>query len=230
MLLAPVSLHADSICLKKSQTIVNGKVDLSKALLSRTGACPRRYIKVTDTAAIAAVGPQGPQGLQGTPGAQGPQGLQGTQGPQGPQGTPGENAFVKAETLPVNCTSVASFDANYSKLTDIGTYSKSLDASSLLVTFNGRVSADSVTGTGAVFELRVDDSPAGAGRARVNIRAAEIGGSGIQASMSGIFRGLSAGNHTISIWVKAASGSTGTKARVDPGCWSSDHVVVTEFK
>ena len=136
---------------------------------------------------------------------------------------------LRFTALPVNCASVASFTTTYAKIADIGTVSK-LDATSRLdFTFNGRVYAASVTGTGAVFELRVDNSATTNGRARASFRAAEVGSSGVPVSITGIFTGLAAGTHTVSMWVAAAFGS-GTSGGVDPGCWATDHIVVREIK
>lgn len=47
--------------------------------------------------------------------------------------------------------------------------------------------------------------------------------------MTGIFTGLSAGAHTVSMWIQGVYGG-GTKAALDPGCWETDHVVIEELK
>ena len=131
--------------------------------------------------------------------------------------------------LDVSCTSKDVFSTDYKKILDVGTFTK-LDSDSLVdITFNGRIFVNSLTGTGAKFELRVDDSATTNGRARANIKSSEVGLGGIWVSMKGIFTGLDAGSHTVSIWVRASTG-TGTDAYVDPGCWSTDHIVIMEFK
>lgn len=139
--------------------------------------------------------------------------------------------LLAATSLDVNCASLASGDSTYRKVVDVGTFDKANDDSTMLLTFNGRVGADTIPmGTGAIFELRVDDTVASTGRARVNMRTAEAGVGGIQASMKGIFDGLPAGTHTVSIWARASLASgTATGLRVDPGCWGTDHVVVEEY-
>lgn len=138
-------------------------------------------------------------------------------------------ADIAFTVLPVNCTSVASFGTTYVKIADIGTVRK-LDATSRLdITFNGRIYVKSIIGTGALFELRVDNLATTNGRARANLKAAEVGTDGLPVSIIGIFTGFGAGNHTVSLWVAASSGS-GTVGGMDPGCWSSDHVVVKEIK
>jgi len=132
--------------------------------------------------------------------------------------------------LNVDCTSASSFSTSYKKIIDVGTFTKLDDDSLLDITFNGRIYVESFAGsTGARFELRVDNNPSTNGRARATLKNAEIGGSGILASIKGIFTGLDAGSHTVSIWV-SSSLNTGTNAMVDPGCWSTDHIVVMEFK
>lgn len=143
----------------------------------------------------------------------------------------GSSTLVNATVLPVSCTSAATFTASPAvKITDIGTFTTSSIDSVVEVVFNGRLMVSSFTsGTGAVFEVRVDDTATTNGRARASLRAAEAGGGGIQASITGIFTGLSQGTHTVSVWVNGAHGG-GTGAYVDPGCWSTDHVVVKEYR
>jgi hypothetical protein len=132
--------------------------------------------------------------------------------------------------LNVSCTSLSSFSTGYAKIVDVGTFAKQ-DANSLIeITFNGRIAViDSLTGTGAIFEVRIDDLPTTQGRARASFKSAEVGDDGVPVSITGIFTGLGAGPHTVSIWMRAANGA-GSRAMVDPGCWSSDHIVVREFK
>ncbi|MGA1842416.1 MAG: hypothetical protein ACMUIU_17505 [bacterium] len=97
------------------------------------------------------------------------------------------------------------------------------------LTFNGRIAVvTSLSGTGAVFELRVDDTATN-GRARASFKPSEVGFDGIPVSITGIFTGLGAGSHTVSIWVQAKYGDV-VDAMVDPCCWSSDHIVIKEFQ
>jgi len=139
-------------------------------------------------------------------------------------------AEIRTSVLPVNCVSLATFGSTYTKIMDIGSITKLDTGSKLIVTFNGRINAVSVTGTGAHFEIRVDNMATTLGRARANIRAAETGNTGVPVSITGIFTGLGRGEHIISIWVAATSGANGTYGGVDPGCWSDDHVIVREIK
>jgi len=132
--------------------------------------------------------------------------------------------------LSVDCVSVDAINQDYTKLADLGTFETVARGSMVEVTFEGRIFVSSfAAGTGAVFELRVDDA-AVPGRARANLKAAEAGGSGHMAAFSGIWTGLAKGTHTVSMWVRTSSGGSGTDAYVDPGCWSTDKVVVKEFR
>ena len=125
---------------------------------------------------------------------------------------------------------LVSFGGTWVKILDLGTVSK-LDATSRLdITFNGRIYVSTFTGSnGASFELRLDNSATTNGYARASLRTQDVGGGGVQASMTGIFTGYGAGTHTVSMWVYNWYG-TGTYAQVDPGCYSTDHVVVREIK
>ena len=65
-------------------------------------------------------------------------------------------------------------------------------------------------------------------REQMSFKASEVGSNGVFASMTGFFTGLSTGSHTVSISVRTSQGN-GSNAMVDPGCWSTDHVVIKEF-
>jgi hypothetical protein len=141
------------------------------------------------------------------------------------------NGLLRATVLNVNCPSPINIDSTYRKIADIGSFTK-LDANSTIeVTFHGRIAVTgSISGgTGASFELRVNNAATTNGRARAVLKSAEVGSGGVSASMTGIFSGLAVGTHTVSMWTKTSSG-TGTSAMYDPGCWSSDHIVVKELK
>jgi hypothetical protein len=137
--------------------------------------------------------------------------------------------MVVAEVFDVNCTSLAAITPTYAKLLDLATFTVQSPDSTVELTFNGRIFVGSfASGTGAVFELRVDDEASSVGRARANLRAAQAGGGGVQTSITGIFTGLPAGEHTASMWVRTSPGGAGSQAMVDPGCWSSDVLIVKE--
>jgi hypothetical protein len=202
-------------------------------------------------------GPTGPQGPKGDKGDTGPQGPVGATGPQGPKGDKGDTGAtgpagttswtgitdkpstlsgfgitnpVAIKILDVNCVSRASAGTSYVKLADLGTFTKLNAASQIEVTFQGRIAViDPMPGSGVKFELRIDNNASTVGRARAVVKKNEAGSEGLHVTMTGFFNGLGQGSHTVSMWVMSTSG-TATKIMVDPGCWSSDVVIVKEFK
>ena len=143
--------------------------------------------------------------------------------------------LVRTTVLDVNCSGGGvSYSSAYTKVANIGSFTKLLAASTIEVTFNGRtyVSGMSLGSGGAIFELRVDDTATSNGRARASYIYSEASNtSGVQTSITGIFTGLAANTHTVSVWVQAkeVSGS-GTGAQLNPLCFPTDHVVVKELK
>lgn len=135
-----------------------------------------------------------------------------------------------SQVFDVNCTSLPAVTPTYAKLLDMATFTVQSPDSTVNLTFNGRIFVGSfASGTGAIFELRVDDAVSPLGRARANLRAAEAGGGGVHVTITGSFTGLSAGEHTASMWVRTSNGGAATQALVDPGCWSSDVLIVQEY-
>jgi hypothetical protein len=137
--------------------------------------------------------------------------------------------MVIPQVFDVNCTSLSTITPAYAKLKDLGTFTVQSPDSIVELTFNGRIFVGSfASGTGAVFELRVDDATSTVGRARANLRTAQAGGGGVQTSITGFFTGLAAGDHTASMWVRTSTGGAANQAMVDPGCWSTDVLIVKE--
>lgn len=136
---------------------------------------------------------------------------------------------VRAQVLDVTCDS-GNVGSTFAKVLDIDTFDVQSADSLLEITFEGRIDVDSMTGNGVRFELRVDDMPSSYGRARAVVRSDESSNAGgVHASFTGIFDSLAPGEHTLSIWAEATNGGTATGVRVDPGCFSTDHVIVQEF-
>jgi hypothetical protein len=135
---------------------------------------------------------------------------------------------IRVTLINVSCSSLSTFSSTYAKIADLGTVTKLDAASKLEITYYGRITANTISGTGAHFELRVDDNATTNGRARANIRTTEAGGNGVPVTISGIFTGYGTGLHTISMWVRGST--SGTVAMVDPGCWADDQVIVREIK
>jgi hypothetical protein len=138
--------------------------------------------------------------------------------------------LVKYTVINTGCHAVASFPSStYTKIVDLGTFTKEFAGSTMEITFEGRIWAQTMTGTGAHFELRVDNAATTNGRARANLRSSQAGGIGEYVSITGLFSGLRNGTHTVSMWISGAGGG-GTNGGVDPGCWSDDHIIVREIR
>jgi hypothetical protein len=139
--------------------------------------------------------------------------------------------LLKTTVLTLICATQDPVVDVYTKILDVGPFGKTDAASSIEITYNGRIGAWAFEGgaTGATFELRVDNAPTTNGWARANIRTPEAGGDGVPVSMTGVFTGLGAGEHVVSIWAIVWYG-TGRYVGVDPNCFYSDHVVVKEYK
>jgi len=139
---------------------------------------------------------------------------------------------VAVTTLNVNCSSIPDFDSDWIKVLDIGTFDVQTANSVVEITYNGRLYVNSLAaGTnGAIFELRVDGVARRSDqRVRARVYKTELGAPGVPASMTGVWSGLSAGEHTLNLWVQASNDGSGGKVGVDNGCWSTDHVVIKEF-
>lgn len=128
------------------------------------------------------------------------------------------------------CPSSITAGTSYTKIADLGTFEVQSADSVVETTFYGRVYASSTDGSGLQYELRVDDAASSVGRIRAVLKAGEVGsGVGRAVSMGGFFEGLSESTHTVSLWARVANGTTASTVMYDPGCWSSDHVVIKEY-
>ena len=138
--------------------------------------------------------------------------------------------LIRTTLLNADCWNVSSVGTAYTKIKDIGSFSKAESGSDIEITYNGRIFVNSFGGAaGAIFELRVDNVATTNGRARANIQNSEEGLDGVPVSIMGVFTGLGTGTRTVSIWAQMSTG-TGTTVGYDPGCWSSDHIVVKEYR
>ncbi len=123
--------------------------------------------------------------------------------------------------------SIGSASNTYVKLANLATFTKLSSTSVVELLYEGRVSAATIpTGTGVVFQLRIDDNSAPTGGRATYIAQAEAG-QRIPAHMTGIFPSLGTGSHTVSMWVRAAGGSA-TTITIDPGGWSAQ-LIIKEF-
>jgi type VI secretion system secreted protein VgrG len=135
-------------------------------------------------------------------------------------------------SLSVNMAQTSSAPANtWSKIGDIGVFTKQQPSSILELTLNSRfaISSWGSGAAGAEFELRIDNATVTSGRARVTVVPSDNTAYGISGSIDGIFNNLAAGNHTVSVWVYPYAGSASFPT-VNPGGFSGSHLVVKEFK
>jgi hypothetical protein len=142
-----------------------------------------------------------------------------------------KGGLIKTSTKDAACPSSVDFTSTFTKIGNIGSFTKKVGPKSIIeATFNGRIFIETVTSTGARFELRIDEAATTVGRIRADIRSVEVGHPGLPVSMTGSFTGLGAGSHTVSMWVQAAGAGTGTDAQWDNGCWNSNHLVLREIR
>lgn len=126
--------------------------------------------------------------------------------------------------------SLSGVNTTFQKLLDFATFTKARDDTLVRLDLANRFYVDSMTGGGAIFELRVDDVPTTLGYASTLIRSSDVKRYMTQ-PMFGVFENLPAGEHTVSMWVRVNYGSA-TSAMLDPGCWNSagvNSLLVTEF-
>ena len=159
-------------------------------------------------------------------------------GPKQVQAAPlaafGPGTKVTLLDVPNISTTPDVFGSSAVKIGDVGSFTVENSASLVEVTYQGRLLIDGMTASGVFFELRVDDAngmqvntgqPSGMALVR-NTEAGQY----VTSNFSGYWQGLSPGPHTVSVWVRTASGGTlGDNALIDPGGWSSNIVVVKEM-
>lgn len=130
------------------------------------------------------------------------------------------------------CRSLASVGNTFTKLMDIATVTKTHDHTLLRLDLANRLHVGSMTATGVIFEMRIDDQPTTLGAANALLRSTDVA-TPIQHPFFGVFPDVPAGTHTVSVWVRTNSvGSTASTVMVDPGCWNSagvNNLLVTEF-
>jgi hypothetical protein len=138
-------------------------------------------------------------------------------------------AQVKVTTLPVIASTLPNISNTWTRIHDVGNFMVANPGSLVEVTFQGRLSVASMTGNGVIFELRVDNASPGydSGQGLVELSQVNMH---VSNTFSGYWSGLSAGLHTVSIWVSTeAQDETGTVANMNPGGWPSTIVIVKEY-
>lgn len=138
--------------------------------------------------------------------------------------------------VPNKSTEPDTFGVEPVKIADIGTFEVANPESLVEVTHQGRLLVESITNAnGVFFELRVDDetgialSPAQPSGIAL-VRSDETN-QYVVSNFSGYWENLSAGSHTVSIWVRTSTGAMaqGNNALLDPGGWPTNLVIVKEY-
>jgi hypothetical protein len=138
-------------------------------------------------------------------------------------------SLIKWASYAVPTISKATFGSTFEKMGNLATFTKVDAASTIEITFNGRIHIATAESSGAIFEIRIDDAASTLGRVKASIKSTQTGSTGLLVSVTGFFSNLGTGSHTISMWVRATA-STGTGAIVNDGNWETDHLVVKEIK
>lgn len=135
---------------------------------------------------------------------------------------------VYLTTLAVPNVGISGVSTTFTKIGNIGQFTVQDSASLVEVTHQGRLFIQNiVSATGVYFELRVDDQSPLPDSGLAMIRSTEAG-SYVPSTFSGYWQGLTAGTHTVSLWVRTAnSGSTG--ATMNPGGWASNDIIIKEY-
>ncbi|MEI7704551.1 MAG: hypothetical protein WCK73_08110 [Deltaproteobacteria bacterium] len=108
-----------------------------------------------------------------------------------------------------DASDTAQVSSSYTLLRNLGTFSKTSAATTVLLTWNTHVDALGEPGTFCDFQLRVDGKPdserdGGGGRAVVYVPPGTSGGSS-PVTVAALFPRVGAGNHTASVWVRGTA-------------------------
>jgi hypothetical protein len=142
-----------------------------------------------------------------------------------------DNSTKVTAFQPTGCQSLENFTIAYQKIGDMGTLTKAnadtwLEINVQTVLWAGTFASGT---TSVLFELRVDDKATTIGNATCLIKEA---GTRYPVSITGVFKNVSAGNHTVSLWAKGVHNG-GTDAMWDAGCYNSigtNNVLVKEYR
>ena len=121
------------------------------------------------------------------------------------------------------CKSVADLSGPAVKVADLGTFTKGRADSSLDVDYGTNLQIDEVGGNGTIFELRVDDTPLD----QVVVRE---GQTFTPVRFRGYALGISAGDHTVSIWAQSVFGTAAGSNTVDPFCFTNSRPFVNRVR
>lgn len=164
-----------------------------------------------------------------------------------PGGTPGVDKVLRSDAAgnaswedfttkisaftPTGCQTLNAVTTTFQKISNLGTFTKANAASVIELDYQTNFKVTFAGVGGAIYQLRVDDVATTVGQAALMIRA-DNSNTSIPGTIHGVFKNLSAGTHTVSIWIKTING-TGTFASIDDGCFNSfntNTVIVKESR
>ncbi|PLX00104.1 MAG: hypothetical protein C0594_16045, partial [Marinilabiliales bacterium] len=122
--------------------------------------------------------------------------------------------------------SLASVTSTMTKMGDVNNFTKVDENSLVEITMTAHLKIGSMTGTAAVFELRVDDTQSSIAPVQTSLKASQIGDD-VLVTLTGFFD-ISAGVHGIDLYCQTWAG-TGTGASVNSGNFFGNQIVVKEY-
>jgi hypothetical protein len=142
-----------------------------------------------------------------------------------------DNSTKISAFQPVGCRNLINVTPVWQKIADMGTATKLYSDTWFDLTLQTTLYVDIfLTGcTGVEFELRVDDVKTTIGNATALVKEPK---KFVPISINGVFNGLSASTHTVSLWARGSNGNA-TDAYYDPGCYNSagiNNVLIKEYR
>ncbi len=124
------------------------------------------------------------------------------------------------------CEGLLPVPMTYTKITDVGTVITRPTTRWTRIEYASTYSAVRGAATSVVFQLRVDDEPSTVGQATYMVRDDLPHFD----DLTGVFEGLTPGEHTISLWAMGVNAPADT-ARINSGCFpDANNVLVTQSR
>ncbi len=141
-----------------------------------------------------------------------------------------KNSTKYTSIIPPSCQVLLTATSTYAKIADLGSFTKDNLDTKIELIFQTHLRVNTISGVaGATYELRIDNLPTTNGNARASV---QLLGQNVNASIFGLYTGLSSGLHTVSIWARSGAqgniGGTATDVSYDSGCWSASNLTVKE--
>lgn len=137
-----------------------------------------------------------------------------------------QDVVTRTTALAVHCQCQATLPQGvWTQIANVGSFYKRSASSLIELDYSGILWASSFTGTGVSFEFRIDGVPTSKGTMRNLTRTP---GAYSSSASTGVFPGLAAGNHQVTVWAQSWYSSAGQTC-VDPGCFQTDQILVKEY-